>query len=152
MLLDVLQNETFLTVLSGVIVFVLGQVYLENIVKPNARFRNLKGQIQCDLVFYANKYSNPLEYGHTYDGGTLERYRQAEEGLRKLASEIRGFIEIRRWYNFSIPADSDLKKVSSNLIGLSNSLWSNSRHTQDTIRENQEYVQIIRNTLKLETE
>ena len=42
MLVRILQNETFLTVLSGVIVFVLGQIYLENVIRPNSRFRDLR--------------------------------------------------------------------------------------------------------------
>ena len=152
MLVRILQNETFLTVLSGVIVFVLGQIYLENVIRPNSRFRDLKAKIACDLIFYADRYSNPLDLEETYEENTREHYKQAGEGLRKLAAEIQGFIEIRRWYNFSIPEDKDLHSVSRNLIGLSNSLWCYRVHGRDVWQENIDMVREIRELLDIETD
>ena len=140
MLVRILQNETFLTVLSGVIVFVLGQIYLENVIRPNSRFRDLKAKIACDLIFYADRYSNPLDLEETYEENTREHYKQA------------GFIEIRRWYNFSIPEDKDLHSVSRNLIGLSNSLWCYRVHGRDIWQENIDMVREIRELLDIETD
>ena len=49
-LIKIINDETFLTILSGVIVFIISQIIFEFIIKPREEFNKLKGEIICCLT------------------------------------------------------------------------------------------------------
>ncbi|EOD3173389.1 hypothetical protein P7U51_003446, partial [Citrobacter freundii] len=51
--------SVFITVLSGVLVFVIGQIVVKLIIEPINDFKKERSKIIYDLVFYANKLANP---------------------------------------------------------------------------------------------
>ena len=57
-LYNLLGNTTFLTVTAGTLVFVLGQFFLEFVLKPIRRYRELKAETAFCLRFYRAKFSN----------------------------------------------------------------------------------------------
>lgn len=61
-----LQTKILPTVVSGVLVFVLGQIILELLIKPYKKYKELKSEIAYSLVYYAYIYSNPVPVGTTY--------------------------------------------------------------------------------------
>ena len=58
---ELLTSNTFLTVISGVLVFLFGQLFNEYCLKPIQKYKNLRAQIACALTYYAMYYSNPLK-------------------------------------------------------------------------------------------
>ena len=116
----IFSNTVFLTVISGVIVFVLSQLFMELLIKPLAPYNAIKAKIAYNLVYYANVYHNPIDLGTT--GGIHEvpqNYKEASDNLRKLAAEIAGFAEERSMLSLFVRA-SRISEVQSSLIGLSN--------------------------------
>jgi len=109
-----------LTVLGGVLVYVLGHMLEKFVLEPVLEQRRLIGQIASSLVFYANEYSNPGK-------GRPEAMAEARDAFRDQASELRAsaytvpcygiFAWLRR-----VPALRAVIQASHDLIGLSNSI------------------------------
>lgn len=114
-----LVGETFLTVISGVIVYVLGQYIKEIWLDRLQEYKAIKAKIAKALVYYANYYSN-LHIGATPN----EKYEKASDEIRQLASELTAFAETIYWFRLGIPKPKILKEASSNLIGLSNRFYA----------------------------
>lgn len=127
----------FITILSGVIVFVLGQTILKLFVEPWQMQRECIAKISNSLLMYANVYSNPglcsKEESILVSGET-----------RKLAAElIASCNRIPFYENLTktkvFPSLETITKVQGHLIGLSNSLYkgdsSNNNNKVDKIKE-----------------
>ena len=111
-----------LDIVSAVSIFVVGQFILKSIIEPIQELKKEIAVILGDLIFYANIYSNP---------GTAEKevIDKASNVLRKYSSELIAKSSIIPFYNLwyylrLVPSYKDIENVSSNLIGLSNSLYS----------------------------
>ncbi len=111
--------DVFLTVLSGVTVFVLGQFVFKLVIEPWQRQRECIALIAHHLIYYANVYSNP-------GVGTDERNHEASLETRKLAAELTASCyRIPMYETFSklplFPSLPVVRDARSQLIGLSNS-------------------------------
>lgn len=116
----ILTNTVFLTVISGVIVFVLSQLFMELLVKPLARYNSIKAKIAYNLVYFANVYHNPIDLGTIEDIQKLpQRYNEASDCLRRLAAELAGFAEERSMLRLFVSAEM-INDVRGCLVGLSN--------------------------------
>jgi hypothetical protein len=115
----------FLTVVSGVIVgvfiFVFSECLKEIWLTPLQEYKKIKSRVSYTLTFYASIYSNPLPSSQTVNK-IPDNYEQASIELRKLASELRAFIETLSFFKPLIPKRKILFKTSADLIGLSNNL------------------------------
>lgn len=131
-----------LPIISGIIIFVIGQIALELYIKPLKRYKEIKSEIVKALVFYANIYYNPVPVSSTVMKSERE---EAQKELRKLAGELNGFTEERSYYKG--PGDEKIKKASSCLIGLSNSLES--VHPELDIEHNEKRVKELKELLNL---
>lgn len=143
---NIVISETFLTVISGVLVFVLSQLFNDYWLKPTHRYKDLRSRIAYSLVLYANLYMNPVEYKLALQ---TEEREKASTDLRKLAAEVCAMAEIRPLGNVFILNKKALSEVSRRLIGLPNNIYSN--HSNTTIKENTKYCTIIYKLLKLKT-
>lgn len=137
---------SFLTIIGGVLIFVLGQILLNLFIEPIQELRYHIGKIAGSLVFYANVYGNP--------GVTAEQeQRNASDELRKLASELIARTAVVPLYRFAclishLPSLSDIRKVHDNLIALSNNVFYTQEPTQ-VIQANDKRVKEIKAALKL---
>ncbi len=131
----------FFTIISGVFVFVLGQIILKLFVEPWQMQRECIAKISNNLLQYSNVYSNP---------GAISEKKVAEVSIetRKLASEflascyrIPAYGLISKSWIF--PSATVVKSVQRNLIGLSNSLKDGEG------RHNSEMVEGIKSLLKI---
>ena len=52
-------SVTFGTVISGVLVYILSQLFHEIIITPYKKYKKIKSKIAYILVFYKNYYGNP---------------------------------------------------------------------------------------------
>jgi hypothetical protein len=116
--------EIFLTILSGVIVFILGQLALKLLIEPIQEFRKTVADIAYALIEYANVYANPGVVGN-------ENEKQASEELRKLSSRLNAQIYLIPFYRliakiFGLPPRDKLESTAKDLIGLSNGVFKSS--------------------------
>ncbi len=111
----------FITVLSGVLVFVISEWMKEIWLTPLQNYKKLRGKVSKSLTMYACYYHNPVDIAN-HDNKLPDDYKTASEELRMLASELRAFIETLSWCKLGIPSKGELYDASAHLIGLSNSM------------------------------
>lgn len=142
--------SSFLTVISGVFVFVLCEILKDIWLNSLARFKEIKQKISYNLVFYANVYTNVIDLA---DNNTkeIEIHKEASEKFRELASELSGFIETLYVFKLGIPKKENLVETASLLMGLSNSMFCayNTHTSRDENKHNNEYRKQIKELLKL---
>ena len=133
-----------LTIIGGVLIFVIGQLLLKVFVNPFQELRAIKGSIVDSLNYYAKFYSNP--------GMIAQDDRQkTSDVLRKLGSELMAKTAVLPYYRFwsllrVVPKLSDISKAHRNLIGLSNGLSAGDAH------DNNKFAQKIKEALHLPKE
>jgi hypothetical protein len=116
-----MNSTVFLTVLSGVITYVLGQLVLRLIIEPVQELRRTIGVISHALIERANVIQNP-------GIPTNEVMDETSRELRKLSSQLQSHLylvpiyRITAWV-FRLPPAERIRAASSNLIGLSNSVF-----------------------------
>lgn len=108
-----------LTVLSGVLVFILGQLFIEYFLKPIQDYKKLRSNIAFALTYYADLYMNPVEK-------RCEEYDEGKRKIRELSAQVRATIEIKPLGNIFIPQKEKLAKAAEGLMGLSNGFYCNS--------------------------
>lgn len=112
---------TFITIISGVAVFVIGQIFLRVFIEPWQEYLQLKGKLSSSLTYYANVYSNP-------GCGKFELNDEARNETRKLASELDAIVNKIIFYDFFsyirlFPERERIIAAKAALIGLSNSTF-----------------------------
>jgi len=113
-LCNVLRNTVFLTVVSGVFVFVVGQIFMEYVLKPRRRYQELRARAAYHLTFYANRYN--LE---------KEESKPTSEELRKFAAELDAFSVSAPRIIFLKKTRLTLRRAAVKFVNLSNSVNSN---------------------------
>lgn len=131
-LIKIITNDTFLTVLSGVIVFIISQLIFEFIVKPREEFNKLKGEIICCLTMYDNIVANPLIYSNINEVRDCKEYLDASKNIRFIASRFAGILESHKF----VCRKKKYYTVTNDLIRLSNNLWIDKRSKKDIHAEN----------------
>jgi hypothetical protein len=144
-----------LTIIIGVISFVLGQIAIKFFIEPIQRQQEHIGKIAHYLIFYADLWANP-------GFGPDDKIKEAEKKFRQLASELRALTNlVKGYYYFSslgiVPSYIEIETSARNLIGLSNSLRSmefpdereTRRHTHDLIKRNQQSMNEIESALDI---
>ncbi|POP33381.1 hypothetical protein C3B58_07730 [Lactonifactor longoviformis] len=120
--------STFLTIVSGSLVFIVGQIVVECYVKPMQEYKSIKSEISYILVYYANVFMNPVNKAEdnffTDTWQTL--YDEASKELRIAASKLAGFKQRKPFF---VKKDK-VEMAQSALIGLSNGLF-----TSDVFRQ-----------------
>ena len=114
--------EVFITVISGVSVYVLGQFTLKLIIEPIQEFKKEIAEIINVIGFHANITSNPNMIDQ-------EQSSEISKILRKHAINLESKSSIIPFYKMFenirlLPKNENIEKASSELIGLSNSLYS----------------------------
>lgn len=116
----------FATVISGVLVFVLGQIMVKFVIDPIKELKEVFGEIQFSLIFHAQAIYTPV--------GDRDGEDVAQIVIRDLASKLRAKTEVIPWYSFFsriskgfIPPRKNIMDASTQLIGLSNSVKKEDR-------------------------
>ena len=140
---------TIVTVISGVIVFIVGGIIKEIWLDPLHQYKKIKGDVAFTLTYYANVYTNVI----IYEDGNIEnrkRHINASEEIRKLSCNLIGFSQTIYWFHPLIPDKKELANISSDLIGLSNSMFASGKnviHDQNT--ENKKLAEKIKESLSI---
>lgn len=132
----------FLTVFSGVMTFVLGEMIIKLFIEPVHDFRRTISEVALTLIEYANVYTNPGE-----TKGEVEK--KAAEEIRRLSSRLNAQIYLIPYYQitskiFCLPSRSEATNATKNLIGLSNGIFS---LASDSASVNLERAKRIRKSL-----
>jgi len=114
--------QVFLTVFSGVLVFVIGQIFIKLIIDPVHQLKRIISDISLALIQYANVWRSP---GLPYEED--KELLEATGEFRKLASLLNASRYLIPIYNqtriiFFLPKGEKLTSAGQNLIALSNLL------------------------------
>lgn len=138
--------QIFFTVISGTLVYVLGQLFFQLILDPIKAFRNTIESIDEHLILYSNIYSQPKMYTQITDKEIRQKYIDCFSKFRVLASQLTSKQHQIPLYKFlknlfGLPETKSIQKAHENLIGLSNG-FNNSefqglrnQHREELIRE-----------------
>lgn len=116
MIINLVQNPVFQTVIAGVFVFVISQYVLIFIIEPIKEYKKVIAKIDNKLKFYSNVITNPPLPGKQLP----ENYSLAKKELRELSCELEALYKMLPfWLRFRFKKDHILK-ASEGLIWLSN--------------------------------
>ncbi|MBY0569987.1 MAG: hypothetical protein K2P61_01750 [Burkholderiaceae bacterium] len=137
-----MNSTVFLTVFSGVITYVLGQLIVKLVIDPVQEMKKTIGQISHALIEHANVISNP-------GVPSQEAMRETSKLLRQLSSQLQAHLYLIPSYPvttkiFRLPHKKQVSAASSSLIGLSNSVFHANEHTYEN---NAKRVEIICDSL-----
>lgn len=116
------DNTVFVTVVSGVLIFVIGQLLSRFVLEPLAEWRKLRGEVAHALHFYANVYVGEGLHTAEYGQEVMKHYRDLASQLWQRAHAIpfyRVFVLMK-----AVPSWSQLQQASAGLTGLSNTVFS----------------------------
>jgi hypothetical protein len=161
-------TQAALTILAGVIVYVLGRFVEVAGLQPLAEQRRIMAEVATALTMYANLYTNPKSVAgdkpEHVDQGVWEAavaredelYREASGTLRELSARLQGHNLSIPWYGLwarlgLAPSRQHVLMAGANLIGISNMISP----SLDLIQQNMQWrSDILRNLglLKLRAE
>ncbi len=138
-------NQTFLTVVSGTIVYVLSQLFLELVINPSKEYKKLKQKVLYTISMYCCYYTSPYNLLKEEDNvRPIDEYKIASNELRKIGSEFASYIGIVPRFRFN--KRKKLLEVQQSLIGLSNGLYVYENYNPR--KDNVECERIIKKNLK----
>ncbi|HZD41151.1 MAG TPA: hypothetical protein VE131_10545 [Terriglobales bacterium] len=107
-----------LTIIGGVLVYVLGQIFIRFFVDPYQRYRQVVGEIADALDYYANVSGG--SHRQRQDEAS-NAFRQRARLLRMRAYEIPYYNRFARWR--WVPPWQSVMEASSALMSLSNDVY-----------------------------
>ena len=119
-MLDLANNVFFtnlVTILVGVVIFVIGQAVLKFVLEPMFEQRRVIGEVVNSVIFYAHVYANP-------GGSSKKAMDEAHQNLRHNSSELRASTHVipsyALWESLGIVRKhADILEVGKELIALS---------------------------------
>lgn len=136
-------------VVSGVLVFSLGETWKERVLDPIHSFKLLRGRILAALIFHMNRYTVLLNEREINEKQT-DTYLEISRELRALASELVSTTSLLPKHRQKLPRNKEIIEAASQLIGLSNNIPCVVRDGVNMCRENHELEEEIRKLLGLQ--
>lgn len=110
-------------IIAGALIIIIGQIIIKFFINPIIEYQNVISEIKYSLIYFADVIDNP--------GYDLEKEVQAAKELRHLSSllrantwRIKGYRGLKKIR--VVKKCSEIKKISENLIGISNSIHDSS--------------------------
>ena len=116
-------GTVLVTVISGVLVYILGEILQTVWIEPLQKYKQLKREVSWALSYYANVYTNIIDRAVASETIKTE-YSAVSDNLRKLSCDVRSFVETLSWFRLGIPTKKRLVNAADELMLLSNSLYS----------------------------
>jgi hypothetical protein len=140
-----MNNQVFYTVISGTLVFVLGQILQRFLLEPIKEYKKTVGKIDNKLKFYSNVLTNPI---FSKDRKMIV---EITDIMRTLSCEIESAykqIPLTSWLSKLkiVERKKDIAKVAQDLIFLSNA----GGRDESRIDKCDERINEIRRLLKIE--
>ena len=99
--------EVFFVIISGVAVFIIGEIFVRFFLAPIHKLKEIKGEIASTLLFYANNYGN--EYRN------LEAAFNDAEEIEEIVIKER-IESLKRWNNDLMKASDETRLIAGRLI------------------------------------
>lgn len=144
-LIDLISNSTFLTVISGVLVFAISQIIIEYMINPSKKYRELKERIAYTLTLYSCYYMNPYRFDKDENVRNQSEYDDASKEIRKIGSELSGYIGNISKIRFK--KRKRLLEARDCIIGISNGFYQYLEYSP--IKDNIEAEKRIKALLKI---
>jgi hypothetical protein len=120
--------EIFFTVISGVLIFILGQIFLKFFIEPYYLCREVVGMIVSNLIFYSRLYCNYFNVTSIDD----KRERQiASDKLRDLSTELIVKVSAVPFYDKLFDL-KDIKEAARDLILISNRMFITAKDSTES--------------------
>lgn len=134
-----MKATLFETILTGVFIFVLGQIVVKLFIDPINQLKKTIAEVNHALSFYARIYMNP-------GVAPVEENKEASSKLRAISCQLMADVSVIPLYRvmaflFGLPAFTHIDRAASNLIGISNFTVlrrDNDRHLGYMIRRYQQ--------------
>ena len=139
-----MDATVFLTVLSGVVTYVVGQIVVKLLIEPVQETKKTIGQISHSLIEHAAVFQNP-------GIPSEDAMRQTSQHLRKLSSQLNAHLYLVPAYKltakvFLLPDREKLIAAAGGLMGLSNSVYRNS---ESVYKHNAKRVELVCDSLSI---
>ncbi len=138
------MQTTFVTVISGVLVYIFSQIFFEKFLNPSKELKILKRKIIFSLSMYSSYYINPYKLNSNDNVRDKKEYETARMEMRKLGSELSAHIAV----TFRKKKKEELQIVLDNIISLSNGFFDY-QNGYDVIKENINCEKKIKELLKI---
>lgn len=135
------------TIISGVLVYVICQWYTEFVLRPMQEYKHLKAKVAKQLILHAQYYSNPWVYD---SDGNSTAWKTSSAEMREIAADVGAFTEIKPCQLLvlcAIPNKKRLTEAQRYLIGLSNSFFTYPSGEESCIDRVSDYPDIIRKNM-----
>lgn len=140
-----INNTTFLTIVSGVLVYVLNQWYKESIINPEKKYKELRQRIIYTITLYCCYYTNPYNpFKEEENVRMKEEYDLGSSEMRKIGAELAGYIGTIPKVRYK--RIRKLNNVLQSLIGISNGFYNLSNNC-DIAEANMKREKIIKEEL-----
>lgn len=114
-IIAIISHPAFITVLSGTIVYSIGQSIVMFVLLPLQEFIKIKGDISFRLKFYANAYTTH-QLSERIEYEVYEKLRRAGCDLERVYATI----PVKWLFRSIIPNERNVAKAVSLLISISN--------------------------------
>ena len=143
----------FATVISGTLIFVIGQIILKFIIEPIHKQKEIIGGIADALIYYADVFSNPVFKDESKNSGIGKKREKGHEEFRKFASQIVSKMSLIPYYKALsilrvVIEKRKIIKARGNLIGLANG--THPRTNSDDIEHNDRKIKKLSKLLNLD--
>lgn len=123
------MGQAFITVITGVLVFVVGQIIVKLFIEPAHEQSKIIGEIYFALTYYSNIYVNPGR-------GKDEILEKTSDAFKKYGSQLKGATYAIRLYKLweslgLVQIESNVKEAVGHLIRISNSIFLPAGQTED---------------------
>lgn len=144
--IDLAKSVVFQTVISGVLVLVLGQLILKFLIEPYHEFLSTIGQIDNELKDYANIITNPVSLDEFLKNPVRRiKYNNCSERIRKLSCNLES--SRKRMVLRNKKFDNRIAVASQRMIFIHNNLAGND--IQRSVDLNIKAIEVIRKNLKI---
>ena len=110
-----------LTVVSGTLIYVLGNILVRLFLEPVVELRKVIGETGDALIYFANVYTSPIKEGGQASDKQLECMKTLRQAATRLMGKAYGAPCLWAFAIFSIvPWRAKIREAHSALIGLSN--------------------------------
>lgn len=123
----------FYTIVTGFTVFTLGQIVINFWLTPIKKHKEVLGDIQSSIIYYANVFSPMMNE---------ETQSEARDKFRRLATQLVSTARVIPFYKqsriiFGLPELKKIQLAHHSLIGLSNSVGADrkSYERMETLKE-----------------
>ena len=127
-------SSIIVTVVSGVLVFILGEILRDIWLTPLLQYKSVKQEISYTISYYACYFCNPIDRNENQN--IKDKYCKASDNIRIVAAKLSGYSETLTFFKIGIPSKEKLLDASESLIAISNSVYKRPNNITFTAKDN----------------